>query len=54
MSRSLTWVAIFVGSSVGSFIPELWGAGFLSVSSMVFSALGALAGLWFAYKAAGY
>jgi hypothetical protein len=54
MSRSMVWVCVFVGSSIGSFIPELWGAGLFSFSSLFFSAAGALAGIWFAFKASGY
>ena len=44
------WVGIFIGSSIGSFIPELWGASFLSFSSIIFSAAGAFAGLWVGFK----
>ncbi len=49
-SRSVTWVAIIVGSTIGGFIPELWDAGMLSYSSLLLSGIGALVGLWIAYK----
>jgi len=49
-SRSLIWIGLFVGSTIGGFVPELWGADFFSFSSMLLSALGGLAGIWVGYK----
>ncbi len=43
---------MFVGSTIGGLIPNLWGAGFLSISSVIFTALGGLTGIWLAYKIA--
>jgi uncharacterized membrane protein YeaQ/YmgE (transglycosylase-associated protein family) len=44
------WFGVLVGSTVGGFIPELWGAGLFSYSSVLFSCLGAFVGLWLCYK----
>jgi hypothetical protein len=44
------WVGIFVGSTIGSIIPEMWGASIFSFSSIIFSALGAFAGLYIGFK----
>ncbi len=52
-SKKLIWIGVFVGSWVGSLIPELWGAGFLSFSSLIFSALGGFAGIWLGYRMSG-
>jgi len=41
-----------IGSTVGSFIPSLWGAGFLSFSGMFFSAVGAILGIFAGYRIA--
>jgi len=49
-SRTLIWVGVAVGSTVGGFIPTLWGAGFFSFSSIFFSAVGAFAGIWLGYR----
>ena len=46
------WIGILIGSSIGGFIPELWGAGLLSHSSILLSGIGALIGLLFGYKLA--
>ncbi|HUO50124.1 MAG TPA: hypothetical protein VMU25_00950 [Candidatus Paceibacterota bacterium] len=49
-SRPLVWIGAFVGSTVGSMIPSLWGAGFLSFSSILLSGIGAIAGIYFGFK----
>ncbi len=49
-SRSVIWIAMLVGSTIGGFIPALWGANFLSISSVFCSALGGLAGIWIGFK----
>lgn len=48
--RTLIWIGVAVGSTVGGFIPTLWGVGFFSFSSMFFSAVGAFAGIWLGYR----
>jgi uncharacterized membrane protein YeaQ/YmgE (transglycosylase-associated protein family) len=48
-SRSSIWFAILVGSTVGGLIPELWGAGVFSYSSVMLGAVGAFVGLWIGY-----
>jgi len=49
-SKTLIYIAAFVGSLIGGYIPTLWGAGFLSISSLVFSAIGGIAGIFIALK----
>jgi predicted MFS family arabinose efflux permease len=49
-SRLLIWVSIFIGSTIGGIIPELWGAGMFSYPSLLLSGIGALVGLWIAFK----
>jgi hypothetical protein len=44
------WLGIFIGSTIGGFIPELWHAGAFSYTSVLFSGIGALAGLWVGFK----
>jgi hypothetical protein len=46
-SRGSPWLLIFIGSTVGGFIPEMWGADLFSYSSLLFSGIGAFIGLWF-------
>lgn len=51
MSRkTFYYIAAFVGSIVGGWIPTLWGADWFSISSLVFSTLFALLGIYLVYK----
>jgi len=45
-SKKLIWVGIIVGSTIGSFIPILWGGGVFSFSSIIFSFIGAIVGIY--------
>jgi predicted MFS family arabinose efflux permease len=44
--RSSIWIGIFIGSSIGGLIPELWGGDMLSYSGVLLSGVGAFVGLW--------
>jgi hypothetical protein len=48
-SRSI-WLPIFIGSTIGGLIPELWDAGVFSYSSVLLSGIGAFIGLWIGFK----
>ncbi len=50
--RPLIWIGVFIGSTIGGLVPELWGAGFLSFSSAIFSMLGGIIGIFVGYKIA--
>ncbi len=51
MDRSkLVWAGLFVGSTIGGFIPEIWGAGLLSMSGIIFSGLGGILGIYLGFK----
>ncbi len=41
---------MLVGSTVGAYVPALWGAGLFSFSSIVLSTVGGLAGIYLGYK----
>jgi hypothetical protein len=44
------WLGVLVGSTIGGFIPALWGADLMSYSGVLFSGIGAFVGLWIGYK----
>jgi hypothetical protein len=50
MGKGPTYVGATVGSIAGSFIPGLWGAGQLSLWSLVFFMIGGFVGVWVAYR----
>lgn len=49
-SKSLIMIGLMVGSIVGGYIPRLWGEGLFSFSSVIFTAIGSIIGIWIAYK----
>jgi len=50
MLKGPTYVGGFVGSFAGSLVPAIWGAGQLSMASLLFFVLGGVAGVWLAYR----
>lgn len=48
--RGMYILALSIGSFIGGFIPNLWGAGMFSMWGVFFSALGGIAGIWLVYK----
>jgi hypothetical protein len=49
-SKALIWIFLFIGSTVGGFIPTLWGDSFLSLWSVVLTAVGGIIGIYIGYK----
>ncbi len=47
MGRSVVGLCALVGTTVGSFVPALWGGSELSLGSLLFGAVGGIAGVWF-------
>ena len=39
-----------IGSTVGGFIPSLWGSNMFSLSPLIFGSLGAILGIYIGYK----
>jgi predicted MFS family arabinose efflux permease len=48
-SRAI-WFGIFVGSTIGGFVPLLWGGEMLSYSGVLLSGIGAFMALWIAAR----
>jgi hypothetical protein len=49
-TKSIIWIGMFVGGTIGGFIPMLWGNSGLSISGIFFNAVGAIAGIYIAYR----
>jgi hypothetical protein len=49
-SRSAIWIGIFIGSTIGSLTPGLWGEDVFSYSSVLLGGAGALVGLWIGFR----
>ena len=50
MDKRVLWMCLLVGSTVGGLVPEAWGASAFGAASLLFSALGAIAGVWVAAR----
>ena len=48
--KTLIWVGLTVGSAIGGYLPALWGGDLISFSSVVFSAVGGIVGIWLGYR----
>jgi hypothetical protein len=48
--RRLIWIGAIVGSTLGGLLPALWHASLFSMSGLLFSTLGGLAGIWAGWK----
>jgi len=49
-AKTMIMIGMVVGSTLGGYLPALWGAGGLSLASVVFGTIGGLAGIWAGYK----
>jgi uncharacterized membrane protein YeaQ/YmgE (transglycosylase-associated protein family) len=49
-SKALYYLAAFIGSVIGAYLPSLWGTGTFSFASIIFSALGGIAGIVIVWK----
>ena len=52
MSKTFIMTGLFLGSIAGGYVPLLWGGSVFSFSSIIFSAIGAFAGIWVGFKIA--
>ncbi len=44
--RARVWLWVLIGSLIGGFVPEAWGADLTSYSSVLLSGVGGFIGLW--------
>lgn len=49
-SKSLIWIFMLIGSTIGGFIPTLWGDSFFSMWSVILTAVGGLIGIYLGFK----
>lgn len=50
VSKKSVWFGMFVGSTIGGLVPMLWHASLFSISAILLSTLGGVAGVWAAYR----
>ena len=52
--RPLVWIGMFVGSTIGGLIPNLWGTGLISFSGIILSGIGACLGIYIGFRLSQY
>ena len=50
MDKKVLWICLALGTTVGGFVPTIWGASSLGVVSLLFSGIGGLGGVWMARR----
>lgn len=50
MNKKLIYFFMFVGSSVGGYVPVLWGDDLFSMSSILWSTVGGFVGIYVGFK----
>ena len=53
-ARHLIWIGMIVGSTIGGWLPTLWGSGAFSITGIVGSTIGGFIGIFLGYKAASW
>lgn len=48
--KTLIYTGLFIGSTIGGLIPALWGDSFISLSGVLLSGVGGIAGIVAGYK----
>ena len=49
-SKKLVWIFMIIGSTIGGFIPSLWGADIFSLFPLIFGSIGAIIGIYIGFK----
>ncbi len=50
MTKKVIWGGLFLGSTVGGYLPSLWGGSMLSLSGILLSFIGGIFGIWLGYR----
>jgi hypothetical protein len=51
-TKAATYTGLFIGSTIGSFVPALWGGSMFGLSAVLLSAVGGVLGIIIGYKLA--
>ncbi len=49
-AKTLIMILMSVGSILGSWLPALWGASWMSLTSVLLGGVGGVLGIWAGYK----
>ena len=49
-TKTTIWIGILIGSTIGGWVPTIFGADWLSLWSIVGNGIGGLFGIWVGFK----
>jgi hypothetical protein len=49
-TRTLCWIGLFVGSTIGGYLPVVWGGEVFSFAGIFCSLVGGCLGIWAGYR----
>lgn len=49
MTKKLIFIFLFIGMTIGSYVPLLWGESVFSIASVLWSGIGGFAGIYCGY-----
>ena len=50
LESKFIWLGLLIGSTIGSYVPILWGGGLFSFSSLMFGIIGGIIGIFLGFK----
>lgn len=50
MDKKTIMLGMVFGSAIGGWLPTLFGVGFFSFTSIIFSGIGGILGIWLTYR----
>lgn len=53
MDKKLIWVGMVIGSTLGGYVPALFGVDIFSFTSLIGTLVGGILGIWIAIKIGG-
>ena len=53
-TKTLVFLGMIIGSTIGGYIPTLFGADLISYTSVLFSGIGGILGVWIGYKLSNF
>ncbi len=54
MNKKIIYIGLFVGSTIGGYVPTLFGVEAFSFLSLLGSTIGSIIGIYLMYKIIGY
>jgi hypothetical protein len=48
--KTVIWIGVAIGSTIGGSLPMLWGGSLFSFSSVILTGIGGIIGIWAGFR----